>query len=261
MNVHAIEEIKDGATDSRPVLAIRLGRGRTGGSTFLDFLVQRTRRKGRMITVADGDRDHATLSEWYPPEESGGALRPRGAEVGDVADWVLEVVSQMAVDQTSMVLDMGGDDRVLEELAKQMNLSEFCESSGIAPLAIYTLGPDKQDFKDTITVYEKGYARCERSLFVMNESLVAGNRSVAGAFDFVMEDARYQAIENVVQSVIMPKLGCMEAMRNEKLSAYEAADGQRGASGRSMTLGQQFVVKTWINEMEKKLARVAEWLP
>jgi hypothetical protein len=90
---------------------------------------------------------------------------------------------------------------------------------------------------------------------------VASNRSVAGAFDFVMEDARYQAIENVVQSVIMPKLGCMEAMRNEKLSAYEAADGQRGASGRSMTLGQQFVVKTWINEMEKKLARVAEWLP
>jgi hypothetical protein len=53
----------------------------------------------------------------------------------------------------------------------------------------------------------------------------------------------------------------MEAMRNEKLSAYEAAEGQRGASGRSMTLGQQFVVKTWINEMEKKLARVAEWLP
>ena len=56
MNIHAIEEIKDVAADSRPVLAIRLGRGRTGGSTFLDFLVQRTRRKGKEIRVADGDR-------------------------------------------------------------------------------------------------------------------------------------------------------------------------------------------------------------
>ena len=35
MNIHAIEEIKDTATGSRPVLAIRLGRGRTGGTTVL----------------------------------------------------------------------------------------------------------------------------------------------------------------------------------------------------------------------------------
>ena len=57
MNVHAIEEIKDGATDSRPVLAIRLGRGRTGGSTFLDFLaacrtqVSRGGRRGGMLLL------------------------------------------------------------------------------------------------------------------------------------------------------------------------------------------------------------------
>jgi hypothetical protein len=37
MNIHAIEEVKDVAADSRPVLALRLGRGRTGGSTFWIF--------------------------------------------------------------------------------------------------------------------------------------------------------------------------------------------------------------------------------
>jgi hypothetical protein len=70
MNIHAIEEIKDAAADSRPVLAIRLGRGRTGGTTFLDFLVQRARREGKTIRVADGDRSHATLSEWFRCELS-----------------------------------------------------------------------------------------------------------------------------------------------------------------------------------------------
>ena len=42
-----------------------------------------------------------------------------------------------------MVLDMGAGDTVLEEHAKQMNLCEFCEASGIEPLAIYSIGTDE----------------------------------------------------------------------------------------------------------------------
>jgi hypothetical protein len=61
--------------------------------------------------------------------------------------------------------------------------------------------------------------------------------------------------------VMVPKLGCMKAMRDEKLSAYEAADGERGASGRPMSLAHQYVAKTWINRMEARLSLVGEWLP
>jgi hypothetical protein len=184
-------------------------------------------------------------------------VRPRGTEIGDVAEWVTEVVSRMAADQVSMALDMGAGDSVLEEHAKQMDLCEFCEASGIAPLAIYSLGPTMDDFNDAMTIYEKGYAQCERTLFVMNESLVENGKGAAGAFNFVMEDARYQAIEHNVRSVVMPKLACMKAMRDEKLSVYEAAEGERGTSGRPMSLGHQFIVKTWINRMEARLSLVA----
>ena len=76
-----------------------------------------------------------------------------------------------------------------------------------------------------------------------------------------MEDARFEAIKRDVRSVMMPKLACMEAMRDEKLSDYEAAEGERGASGRPMSLGHQFIVKSWINRMEARLALVEEWLP
>ena len=47
MNIHAIEEINDAPAERPPVLAIRFGRGRTGGTTFLDFLIQRARRADR----------------------------------------------------------------------------------------------------------------------------------------------------------------------------------------------------------------------
>ena len=47
MNIYAIEEIKDAAQERLPVLAVRFGRGRTGGTTVLDFLIQRARRAER----------------------------------------------------------------------------------------------------------------------------------------------------------------------------------------------------------------------
>ena len=168
----------------------------------LEDLSQRRPTRRRAGVERDGEGEIA--EPWAVGQPRDGAdQRLHDQEVGDVADWVLEVVSQMAVDQTSMVLDMGGDDRVLEELAKQMNLSEFCESSGIAPLAIYTLGPDKQDFKDTITVYEKGYARCERSLFVMNESLVASFRRAYAAGSF-LRNGLIEVKRKLICEVISP---------------------------------------------------------
>ena len=114
MNIHAIEEVRDTDQESRPVLAIRFGRGRTGGTTFLDFLIQRARRAGRTVTIADGDRKKPTLAGLYPPGESGGALRPRGKDIADVMEWVTEITSQAAADQVSMVLDMGAGIVVVE---------------------------------------------------------------------------------------------------------------------------------------------------
>ena len=160
------------AQERRPVLAVRFGRGRTGGTTFLDFLIQRARRAERMVGIADGDTHNATLTQLYPPGEPGGAIQPRGSDVGDVAEWVTEVTSQMAAEQQSMVLDMGGGDNVLAEHAKDLNLRDFCEAAGVQPLAIYSMGPTMEDFDHVMRIYEKGYFRSDRSVMVLNESLV-----------------------------------------------------------------------------------------
>ena len=261
MNIHAIEEVDERAGERAPVLAIRFGRGRTGGTTFLDFVVQRARRAGRTVAIADGDAHNATLARLYPPGEEGGAIRPRGSDIGDVTEWVTEVVSQMAADRSSMVLDMGAGDKALEEHAKEMNLREFCEAAGVRTLAIYSLGPTFDDFNHIMNIYEKGYFRSERSILVLNESLVAAGKSAGGAFDFVFSHPRFKAIDEDARSAIMPRLACMEAMRNESLSFYEAAEGKRGLSGRPMSLGHQFMVKTWINRMEENLSDLDAWLP
>ena len=78
MNIHAIEEINEAPAQRPPVLAIRFGRGRTGGTTFLDFLIQRARRAHRAVGIADGDTHNATLARFYPPGRRAGRFSRGG---------------------------------------------------------------------------------------------------------------------------------------------------------------------------------------
>ena len=44
MNIQSFEKLSEAGVQRPPVVVVRHGRGRTGGSTFLDFLIQRARR-------------------------------------------------------------------------------------------------------------------------------------------------------------------------------------------------------------------------
>ena len=75
------------ATQTRsPVLAIRLGRGRLGGTTICDLLVQRARIAERPVTVADGDLLNPTLTGLYPPGSPGGATQPKSSQPAHVGE-------------------------------------------------------------------------------------------------------------------------------------------------------------------------------
>ena len=180
MNTHILHDMTEVASDRAPVLAVRFGRGRTGGTTFLGYLIQRARRDGREILIADGDRNNATLSGLYPPGMPGGALQPRSGEIADASGWVTEVISRMASERVSMVLDMGGCDKVLSEHANDMALPAFCASSGVRTLAIYMIGPDADDLRHVVNIFEAGYFRADRALVVMNESMVKPGKASGG---------------------------------------------------------------------------------
>lgn len=260
-NIHPINIENTSTVVGGPILAVRFGRGRTGGTTFLDFLVQRARRDGRALLIGDGDRNNATLSGLYPPDSPGGALQPRSGEIADATEWVTEIISRMAEERVSMVLDMGGGDKVLSEHSNDMALPEFCEASGIEPLAIYMMGPDREDLQHVANIFEAGYFRSEKALLVLNESMVKTGKGASGAFDFIYKEERFEPVIASVQIVYMPKLACMEAIRAEKLTFFDAAAGKKGSSGRALSLGHQFMVKTWLNRMEKAVAKVEAWLP
>ena len=55
-------------------LLVRFGRGRLGGTTYLDALAQRARLAGREVILVDADQRSPSLSRLYPT----GGCRPAG---------------------------------------------------------------------------------------------------------------------------------------------------------------------------------------
>ena len=73
----------------------------------------------------------------------------------------------MVIGGWSLVLDLGGGDRVLSEYGRDLGLVEFCTSAGIEPLAIYVSGPEIDDFEHALAIWKAGYFAAKRSILVL----------------------------------------------------------------------------------------------
>lgn len=263
MNIQSFEELSEASVERPPVLVVRHGRGRTGGSTFLDFLIQRARRAGREVIIGDGDKGNPTLAAFYPPEEEGGARQPISADIADVSEWVTTLSGEMALRKASLVLDLGGGDRVLAEHARDMNLPEFCEDVGAAALGVFMIGPDRDDFEHVLSIFRAGYFRAARSILVLNYNLVKAGKNAVSAFEWLERHPGYEEMLKTGVMISMEKLACMEVMRAEGLSLNEAIEGGRGKSGGPFDPARAYQVKVWMNKMEKQFRTygIEEWLP
>ncbi|VFU17586.1 hypothetical protein [Methylocella tundrae] len=263
MNIQAFEEQSGASAERPPVLVVRHGRGRTGGSTFLDFLIQRARRAGREVIIGDGDKGNPTLAAFYPAEEQDGARQPISADIADVSEWVTTLSGEMALRKASLVLDLGGGDRVLAEHARDMNLPEFCEDVGATALGVFMIGPDKDDFEHVLSIFRAGYFRAEHSILVLNYNLVKAGKNAVSAFEWLESHSGYSEMLKRGSVIRMEKLACMEVMRAEGLSLNEAIEGRRGKSGVPFDPARAYQVKVWMNKMEKQFRTygIEDWLP
>lgn len=244
------------------VLCMRHGRGRLGGSTLLDLLIQLGRASGRSVLVGDGDRGNPTLSALYPPGSAGGASRPKSDEVPDVKDWITDCVGDGMKHSASVVIDLGGGDRVLQEYGQDFGLVEFCESQGMQPLGLFFCGPEMDDFEHILRIWRAGYFRSSRSVLVFNEHLVPSGRTPAGAFDDIRARPELtELVEGGMRPMRVGRLPCMPQVRASGLTLLEAAGS--GRDGKVLDPVRQFMVKQWITKVQGEFERIgaAEWLP
>jgi hypothetical protein len=245
-----------------PVVAIRTSRGRTGGTTVSDLMVQLARKAGRKVLVVDADIRNATLSGLYPGDAD--LLRPVSDDPETVKELLTGALETAHASGSSVVIDVGGGDRVLEEYGAELALVEVCETLGLAPLAVYSTGPDEDDFDHIARIWEAGMFRPTRAILFMNEHLIPHGRKPSGAFGTIIARPELQAmIEHGLALVSLPRLPCMPEIRESGLGFFDAMAGKPGRSGRPLGPVRQFMVKHWLRQLDEGFAEagVREWLP
>lgn len=245
-----------GAALAEVVLAVGLGRGFGGKSTGLAELVWRARNGGREVIVADGDPRSRTLAGIFPE-----AMQPPTEELPDVKAWLTGMLNRMVKERRSAVLDLGGGDRVLQEYGRDLRLVEFCARRGIEPLALYFLGPEDEDLRHVLSIWEAGYFRPRRTLLVLNEGVIREGRTVAGAFGRTLDDPGFRRmVEEGAVPLLMQRLACMDVVRRGGLGLYEAAAGDGNTP---LDPVEQFMVEDWLADLERRRAEAgaAAWLP
>ena len=248
----------------RDAIAFRLGRGRTGGSTLLDIVVQLARRDGREVIVGDGDRRNPTLAALYPPGQPGGAFVPPTDDTQDMKDWITGLIGQAIEGRSSLVLDLSGGDTFLQDYGRDLALVPFCETQGLNPVALFTTGPEMDDYEHVLKIWRAGYFRPKRAVLVLNEHLVMQGRTPAGAFNAIMARPEGRELGAAgLKVMVMPRLPCMAEVRKSGLSFLDAAAGKPGPDGRPFNPVRRFMVSQWVQRVQEEIASIgaAEWMP
>lgn len=249
---------------NRRAIVLRQGRGRQGGTTLLDLLIQLARLEGRSVLIGDGDRNNSSLALTYPPGSIGGASQPATGETEDVKDWITASVGQALSLGTSLVIDLGGGDRVMEEYGRDLALVPFCRARGLQPLGLFFCGPEESDLRHILSLWRADYFRPERSVVVFQEHLVPRGRTPHGAFKKLIETPEMdELMADGVQFIFLPRLPCMEEVQKLGIGFADAAAGKPGPDGKPLDPVRQFMVEQWISKVQSEFARIGatEWLP
>jgi hypothetical protein len=254
----------------RPVCAVRLGRGRLGGSTGMDLFIQRARFHGRRVKPLDGDLRSRTLATLYPAHAADGspipdgASMPRSEDMKDYVAWLKPEFDRMVEDGVSVALDLGGGERVMQEFVQDFPLSDYCDDFGVDLLPIFFLGPDIEDLNHVVQVMRTGALRSSHMLLVLNEGVIRAGQTPDGVFDPIVQHPDFQALlEDGVESVLLRKLHCLDVLRERRFGFYDAAYGRPDPSGKKASPTLQFTTKLWLAGFESQVSglRSAERLP
>ena len=247
--------VSTGEDDASPVLAVGLGRGHVGKSVGLAELIWRARSQGRNPIIADGDPRSKTLSDMFPGE----AASPPSEETGDVKLWLTSLLNQMVREKRSAVLDLGGGDKALMDFGRDLPLVQFCERRGIAPVALFFMGPDDEDFRHVESIWSNGTFKPKRVALILNEGVLRDGQTVAGAFEKTMAQPGLQRmVAEGAKPFLMQRLAAMNVVKTSGRGFYAASSGDA-----ALDPVEEFMTESWLTDLEGKRERagVANWMP
>ena len=238
----------------RPKIILTAGRGKTGKTTFLRWIVEMAQRDGKAPLLADIDPTNATFSTYF-----GGVARPDTFNQAAVRDWLQDFMEFAIAEKQTAIIDLGGGDTILRTIAAEMpGFDAMIEEAGMAVVMFYLAGPHPEDLTPAATLGALGFKPRARA-FVLNEGMALAGQSRDQAFGRLTSSNVYRdETADGALTLWMPRLHAAEAVEARTASFVAARDGQTepplGVFNRSR-------VGHWLKAMDEQFAGVKSWMP
>lgn len=241
---------------STPKLILPLGRGARGKTFLARWLIDRAHMQGRAIVVADADRTNPSLGGYLD-----GVLTPPSADENDMRDWFKAICEQQMVERFNLLIDLGGGDLLLKQLARRIGLVPFLKANGIDVVAIHLIGPERDDLAYLRDLETDGLVAPEATILVLNESLAPQNLSIKAAFQPVFEHPIFKAaLTRGARLVWMPRLDIAHEINARRLLFTAAEAGAATEELPPLGPWNRQLIAMWLQAMEHNFTSVASWL-
>ena len=263
-----VPHVAEAEAAARGTIDVLLGRGRTGKTTWARWAAERARAAGRLVQVADGDRNNATLGSFHPDASS-----PAASDDVTVAAWMEELAEATILSRGRLVLDMGGGDRSFATVAERHGFSDVLPAEGVDLTAWYFLAGGRDDFETLVFMEQMGF-RPPRTVVVLNEGLAPAVPAGQDAFAAALRSKGVQRVlDRGAKLLRMPAvpLATMVEADNLFIGIRDAAgggvpkgeDGLPHSGARPLNLWRRNELKKWLGLMEERHAEagILGWLP
>ena len=241
----------------KPKVWLTIGRGKTGKTTLIRFLVEETANVGRQVVIADVDRTNATLASYFD-----GVQRPPEGDEGSVSAWLEKLLTFVMQKKLSAYIDLGGGDTTLRRLVAEVHdLVAMLEDAGVAVVAAYLLGPQTDDLSPLATLEAAGF-RPAATAMVLNEGLIETSAPREDAFARILRHSAFrEAAARGAVPIWMPRLLPAGEIEARRVLFSQAAVGATREGRKQTPLGpfDQGRTRSWLEAMRSELAPIASW--
>lgn len=248
-------------TDRKPLLIAALGRGNTGKTALLTALTQYSRERGASIQLWNLDQHqrsvslNAMFSDSRAPDDEIESERGR---------WLEQRLAEQAAARFDALLDVGGGDTQIRNLAREIDLVGLLESQDIRLVAFHMVGPDPGDLDFLQMVVDEKILLPESTVIAVNAGRLPSGRSARALAERVLADPAVTEITNRGgRLLIMPRLACMTGVLERGVTFGDAMKGNVKLGQEPLSFFDQArIEKWWTSEMPAFFeALPGEWLP
>jgi hypothetical protein len=252
----ATDQARKTTLPKQPKAFLFIGRGRTGKTTNIRYLITEMDRKGAAFAVLDADTTNPVLEQYVEL-----ASRPPGYDDETLTAWMTDCVFSAIGEKSHLLIDLGGSDRTLRGVLNSVpDFVSVVETMGGAVIACCTLGSSADDLAPLANLHRAGF-RPTATVLLFNEASLGSTEVHPGAFASVQSQRFFHELIDNHNAVplLIPRLKVADTVERRRLDFEFAKSGQSAPGEDPLNFTERVLLRSWMTKMAEVYQPISGW--